>query len=98
MREYVLAQRGDDPFGRRREQEDLDEIHDALQREQADQAERHAIEQRTVVLLEGGIEEMPHHLRERESDRCRYNQAERRNREPSAERTESREQLAERFW
>jgi hypothetical protein len=45
MAEDVLAQAGDDALGRRCQQKDLDEIHQALEREQHEQPDRDAVEE-----------------------------------------------------
>ena len=60
VREHVLAQLRDHALRRAREQVDLDEVHQPLQRERSRQAERDAVEQRAVVLLERGVEQVLH--------------------------------------
>src|SRR3954453_1657728 len=98
MREYVLAELSDHAFGRRREQVDLNEIHQALEREQRDQAERDPVEQTAIVLLKGGIEQMPDDLRKDQTDGGGDHETDRSDRKVSAERAKTRKETAERFW
>ena len=71
------------------EQVDLDEVHRALQREQQDQPERDAVEQRAVALLERGVEQVAHDERKREADARGDDEADRADRERAA-RTDAR--------
>ena len=69
MREHVLAQLRDHPLRRAGEQVDLHEVHRALQREGEHEPDRDAVEQGAVALLERGVEQVAHDVREREADR-----------------------------
>jgi hypothetical protein len=68
-----------------------------LQCEQREQAERDAIEKRTIALLERCVEQMSYDLREREADTGRDDEADGRNRQAAAIRLQSREKFAEGF-
>ena len=96
MREHVLAQLRDHPLGRAREQVDLHEVHRALQREREDEPERDPVEQRTVALLERGVEQVAHDEREREADRRRDDEADGADGEPARVRPDPRHDARER--
>src|SRR6185436_5741317 len=98
MREHVFTQSGDDALRRRRQQEDLYEVHHALQREQPEEAEGDAIEERAVVSLERRVEKPSHDLGEDQPHRGGDEQADRGNRQASAVGTQPGKQPAERLW
>ena len=71
------------------EQEHLHEVHHALQREREHEADGDAVEQRAVVLLEGGVEQVAHDLRKGEPHGGGDEQAQRRTR-PAGRRRAAR--------
>jgi hypothetical protein len=81
VREHVLAQLGDHALRRPGEQVHLDEVHDALQREREHERDRNAVEQRAIVLLERGVEQLAHDLGKCEADRRGNDEAEGRDEE-----------------
>ena len=88
VREHVLAQLRDHALGRAGEQVHLHEVHHALQREQRDEPERDAVEQRAVALLERRVEQRAHDLRKREADGRGDEQADGADGEPARVRAE----------
>ena len=98
MREDILAKRGDDALGRRRQEIHLHEVHHALEREESEERDGDPIEQPAVAPLERGVEQVSNDLRKREPDPRCNEQTHAGNREPSAKRLDSREKLGERFW
>ena len=88
--EQILPQPRDHALAGGREEVSLREVEQALDGEQAHQPERDAVEQRAVVPHEGGVEEIPDDLREREADRGACGEAHRRDEEPPAVRPDPR--------
>jgi hypothetical protein len=95
VREHVLAQPRHHALGGGAEQVDLHEVHHALQREEPDEQERDAVEQRAVAVLERGVEHAPDDLREGEPHPRGHHEAHRRDREPAREGAEERRELRE---
>ena len=75
MREQIASQRRDHSLGRDRQQVDLHEIEQRLNRKQPDQAERDPVEQFEVAANERRVEQMTDDLRERERDADAHQQA-----------------------
>ena len=61
----VFPKPGDDPLSGRRQEKDLNEVHQPLEREQRNQSEGDAIEEAAVMTLERRVEEVPDDLRKR---------------------------------
>jgi hypothetical protein len=68
-----------------------------LQRKQSNQPKGDAIEQRSIVTLERGVEQRAHDLWKRQPNRCRNEQAQRRDRQTSTVWTNQRKQSTQRF-
>src|SRR2546430_8070583 len=98
MTEDVLAQSGDDALGRRRQQKDLNEVHQALQREEPEQSDGDVVEERAVARLERRVEQISNDEREGEADGGGNDETERGEQESTAKWPQARQQAPQGTW